>query len=215
MFDPLQNRRDFIKFAAVSAAAVPLFAACSDDTFAQKSGDDLGTVLKRNAVQDKNCEWCGARDVPNFVSARAVLASTDEKGEWLNISGTVFGRDGKPFAGALIYLYHTDIYGIYGRDGEHKHGRYRGWMLTGNDGRYEFETIRPASYPNSTIAAHVHMTVTTKDHKEDWIDSIVFDGDRFITDRERASRKGGFNPILTLERDAAGISRGVRNIQLT
>lgn len=214
MFDPLQNRRDFIKFAAASVAAVPLFAACSDDTFAQQSGDGLLAVLKRNSVQDKNCEWCDARDVPDGVSHQTILAGSEDKGDRIKISGTVYGNNGKPVPNALIYLYHTDVYGNYGAKGEHKHGRYRGWMLTGDDGRYEFETIRPASYPNSTIAAHIHMTVTTKDHREDWIDSILFEGDRFITDRERASRKGGFNPILTLEKDAAGISRGVRNIQL-
>ncbi|MDM7923990.1 MAG: hypothetical protein QUS14_16985, partial [Pyrinomonadaceae bacterium] len=64
------------------------------------------------------------------------------------------------------------------------------------------------------IAAHIHMTVTTADQKEDWIDSILFEGDRFITKRERESRKGGFNPILTLEKNAAGIYTGSRDIQL-
>lgn len=215
MFELLHSRRDFIKFAAVSAAAMPLLGACSDDTLAQRTNDDLLSVLRKNGVQDKNCEWCGARDAPDDVSPNAVFASADDKGDRLSISGTVYGRDGKPFPGALIYLYHTDIYGIYGRACEHKHGRYRGWMLTDAKGKYGFETIRPASYPNSTIAAHIHMTVTTREHKEDWIDSILFEGDRFISRRERESRKGGFDPILTLEKNTDGVYRGVRDIQLT
>ena len=133
------------------------------------------------------------------------------------ISGKIFQADGKTHApNILIYLYHTDMYGIYGRRGEHKHGKFRGWLLTDEKGRYEFRSIKPASYPNSTISAHVHMTLTGKDFREDWIDSILFDGDRFITAQERnqAGRRGGFNPILKVEKDSKGILRGVRDIQL-
>lgn len=86
--------------------------------------------------------------------------------------------------------------------------------MTDEKGTYEFESIRPASYPNSTIAAHIHMTVTTVDRKEDWIDSILFEGDRFITERERESRKGGFDPILKLTKNADGVFTGVRDIKL-
>jgi protocatechuate 3,4-dioxygenase, beta subunit len=132
------------------------------------------------------------------------------------ISGTVYQPDGKtPAPNTLMYLYHTDIYGHYGKGSEPRHGRYRGWMLTDEKGRYEFSSIRPASYPDSTISAHVHMTITTKDMREDWVDSILFEGDRFITTRERSQiGKGGFNPILNMEKGADGVMRGVRDIQL-
>lgn len=57
------------------------------------------------------------------------------------------------------------------------------------------------------------MTVTTPETREDWIDSILFKGDSLITAHERESRKGGFNPILTLER-SGGLLSGVRDIAL-
>ena len=57
------------------------------------------------------------------------------------------------------------------------------------------------------------MTVTTPGTREDWIDSILFEGDSLITKRERESRKGGFNPILTLERKG-GVLAGIRDIAL-
>ncbi|MEO7672867.1 MAG: hypothetical protein ABIU09_02170 [Pyrinomonadaceae bacterium] len=143
------------------------------------------------------------------------MAPDSDKGERILVSGTVLRPDGKtPAANTLIYLYHTDIYGIYGRNGEHRHGRYRGWMLTDSRGRYEFESIKPASYPNSTIASHIHITLTTESLKEDWVDSILFEGDRFITEQERVVRKGGFDPVLKFVRGSDGISRGVRDIQL-
>jgi hypothetical protein len=58
------------------------------------------------------------------------------------------------------------------------------------------------------------MTLTGKNFKEDSIDSILFEGDKFITSEERITRKGGFNPIVKLEKGADGILRAVRDIQL-
>lgn len=60
------------------------------------------------------------------------------------------------------------------------------------------------------------MTLTTKNSREDWIDSILFEGDRLISTHERnlAGRKGGFNPILTFKKGADGVLKAERNIQL-
>ena len=46
--------------------------------------------------------------------------------------------------------------------------------------------------------------------------SILFEDDRFLTAREREStgKRGGFNPIVRLEKDPGGIARAVRNIRL-
>ena len=138
--------------------------------------------------------------------------------ELMKISGTVYQPDGKtPAANTLIYLYHTDIEGYYGRTSEeHKHGRYRGWMLTNKDGRYAFVTIKPAPYPVNRFAAHIHMTVTTPTAREDWIDSILFEGDNLISSREReeAGRRGGFNPIVSLKKGDGGLYYATRDIQL-
>ncbi|CAN5775625.1 hypothetical protein BH24ACI3_BH24ACI3_00920 [soil metagenome] len=199
---------------AAASALLPLISGCRGSASAQRGADLLGR-LRQNGVQDANCEWCGARDTPDGVSSRAILAATDEEGERIAIAGTVFAADGMtPAPNTLIYLYHTDANGIYGSGGEHRHGRYRSWLLTDSRGKYQFETIRPASYPDSTIAAHIHMTITTEKQREDWIDSILFAGDRFITAREREGRKGGFDPVVKLEMNDKGVLSGVRNIKL-
>lgn len=212
----IENRREFLQRASIAALAFPLLLNCKNDTLAQKSGEGILSLIKKNA-KPAGAEGMGAIDAPSSVSWRTALAKETDEGEPMIISGTVFQADGKtPAPNILIYLYHTDMYGIYGKRGEHKHGKHRGWMLTDEKGNYEFRSIRPASYPNTTISAHVHMTLTGKDFEEDWIDSILFEGDRFISERERnqAGRKGGFNPILKLEKDAKGILRGVRDIKL-
>lgn len=211
-----ESRREFLRRASLAAAAFPFLLNCQSDTLAQKSGGDVLSQIKKNTVPF-NGEWNGAYDAPAGVSWKTALSTGADQGDKMIISGTVFEADGKtPASGVLIYLYHTDAQGFYGKSGEHKHGRYRGWMLTDERGRYEFQTIKPAPYPENRFAAHIHTTLTTASMKEDWIDSYLFEGDPLISARERetAGKKGGFNPILKLEKDAAGIWRARRDIRL-
>ena len=214
----IENRREFLQKASLAALVFPLLLSCRNDTLAQKSDDKLLDLIRKNGIgREGPGEWSGAANAPDTVSWKTVLADEKTEGEPMIISGTVFQKDAKtPAPNILIYFYHTDMYGIYGRRGEPHHGKFRGWMLTDARGRYEFRSIRPASYPETTISAHVHMTLTGKDFKEDWIDSILFEGDKFISDRERnqAGRRGGFNPIVKLEKGADGIFRSTRDIQL-
>lgn len=213
----IENRRDFLKHVSMAAIAFPLLIGCESNSLAQKNQTDVLTLLRRNA-QGRGAEAMGAIDVPDTVSWRTAFSISKDDGEPMIISGTVFKADGKtPAPNTLIYFYHTDKFGIYGREGQPKHGRFRGWMLTDAKGRYEFASIRPASYPNSTQSQHVHMTVTTPEAREDWIDSILFEGDRFLTARERdwSGKRGGFNPIVKLTPGKDGIMHAVRDIQLT
>ncbi len=210
------DRREFVA-AAGSFTAALLLTGCQDETIAQKISENVIDLLRKNAVSDPGIVWCGAREVPDNVASTAKLHNGASGVDLLKISGTVYASDGKtPAPDTLIYLYHTDVHGIYGRSGEPRHGRYRTWLLTDRTGSYSFETIRPASYPDSTIASHIHMTVTTVEQKEDWIDSILFEGDRFISDseRRRAGQKGGFQPIIGLEKNAEGLYFGRRDIKL-
>ena len=213
----VKERREFLKRAIVAASALPLLAACGGDAAAQRT-DTILEAIKRNALPDPNGSWNGAVSVPADVSWRTVLSEEKDKGEPIEIAGVVYLADGKtPAPNTLIYLYHTDFEGYYGRgSGVHRHGKYRGWMMTDKDGKYAFRTIKPAPYPENRFAAHIHMTVTTAKAKEDWIDSILFEGDRLISPQERAQagRRGGFNPILSFEKGEGGLLRATRNIQL-
>lgn len=212
-----ESRRDFLKRASIAAFVFPLLINCKSDILAQKSNGDFLDLIKKNA-KPASAEGMGAIDAPANISWKTVLSTDADKGEKMIVSGTIFEPDGKtPAPNVLIYLYHTDIYGYYGRkSGEHKHGRYRGWMLTNAQGKYEFQTIKPAPYPENRFAAHIHTTLTTKTMKEDWIDNYLFEGDTLISARERetAGKKGGFNPILKLEKNTNGIWTAQRDIQL-
>lgn len=201
----------------MTAMAFPFLIGCKGDTLAHSTESDILTLIKKNA-RGAGVEGMGAIDAPVNVGAKTVLSNETDKGEPIKISGIVYQADGKtPAPNTLIYLYHTDFEGYYGRrPDEHKHGRYRGWMLTDKAGRYAFNTIKAAPYPENRWAAHIHMTVTTEKMREDWIDSILFEGDSLISARERegAGQKGGFNPIVKLIRGDGGWLIGTRDIQL-
>ncbi len=213
-----ENRRDFLKKMALSTASLALLANCRYEATAQKTEDSILETIKRNAIQDVNGEWSGAISVPADVSTKTELLNETDKGEPIKISGTVFQADGKtPAPNTLIYIYHTDFEGYYGRSRNvHRHGKYRGWMLTNKDGRYAFNTIKPAPYPANRFAAHIHMTVTTATTKEDWVDSILFEGDSLISsqERSRAGQKGGFNPIVSFTKGDGGLLYATRDIHL-
>ncbi len=211
-----KSRRDFLKNALITTAALPLLSACRSRTFAEAPKPDILELIKKN-TQPRGAEAMGAIDAPTNVSWMTTLSKETDKGEPMEINGTVYQSDGKtPAPNTLIYLYHTDFEGIYGRGNEHKHGQYRGWMLTDKEGKYSLRTIKAAPYPEMKWAAHIHMTVTGVKFREDWIDSILFEGDRLINAREReaAGTRGGFMPIVTLTKGADGILRGTRDILL-
>ncbi len=210
-----ENRRDFLKRALVAATALPFLISCKTDTLAQKTESEL-SLIKKNAMPS-GTEARGAIDAPDYVSWRTALSKKSDKDEAMIISGTIFQSDGKtPVPNILIYFYHTDSDGIYGRRGEVRDGHFRGWLLTGANGKYEFSSIKPAPYPNRTEAAHVHMTLTGKNFTEDSINTILFEGDKFIKEQERKSvgKWGEFIPILKLEKGADGILRGTRDFKL-
>lgn len=218
MHDQSSPRRTFINRQSAVHLMLALFALSLSGMAENGSAAEESelSLIRRNAMP-LGTEARGAIEAPDDVSWKTVLSKKSDKDEPLTISGTIFQADGKtPAPNILIYFYHTDSDGFYGTKGEVRDGHFRGWLLTGADGKYEFSTIKPAPYPNRTEAAHIHMTLTGMNFKEDSTDAILFEGDKFITAQDRAldGKKGGFPSILKLEKGADGILRGMRNIKL-
>jgi len=111
----------------------------------------------REPIVGLPCEGCEAvfEGLPATLLSTARIAPADEPGERMRIEGTVFDENGKPLPGVIVYAYHTDAHGIYPRNetepgpAGRRHGRLRGWAKTDEKGRYRFDTIRPAGYPDT------------------------------------------------------------------
>lgn len=135
------------------------------------------------------------------------------------ISGTIYAPDGRtPLEGIDLFVYQTDASGVYstsGNGGDNRNTRIHGLVRSGADGRYEFRTIKPGSYPGSRNPAHIHAYVSGTGYPEYWIDEYHFSDDPFVTDGMR-SKAGteGFSSIITLTRGADGILRGIRDIKV-
>lgn len=212
----IENRRDFLKRAGFLAASLPLIVGCKNEIFSQN--EDILSLIKKNAVQHDG-EWNGAKDAPQNVSWLTDLAKDSDKGERIKIYGTIYEADGKtPAPNILIYLYHTDTDGFYGKNqNEHRHGHFRNWMLTDSKGRYEFTSIKAGQYPQRIDPAHIHITLTGINFREDWSDEIWFEGDDRINSeliQKRVLGKGGFQPIIKLEKNSNGILVGKRDMKL-
>ncbi|MGZ8847057.1 MAG: dioxygenase family protein [Pyrinomonadaceae bacterium] len=148
------------------------------------------------------------------------IVSEQEPGEPLIVSGTIYSPDGKqPLPGITLYVYQTDVTGRYstsGTGGDNRATRIHGVMRTNADGRYEFRTIKPGSYPNSRNPAHIHAYVSGPGYPEYWIDEYLFADDPFVKDedKQKASGQGKFSPILSLTRGSDGILRALRDIKI-
>ncbi|MBR9845951.1 MAG: intradiol ring-cleavage dioxygenase [Algicola sp.] len=175
-----------------------LFAIISIHSCAQSQSTQIGGPCEDcDAVNDfgeKNLKWSdtiyGFSSHPNKIK----------------ISGTVYQNDGTtPAEDVILYMYHTDATGRYptrptSTGLERRHGYLRTWLKTNSKGNYEFYTTRPASYPNSTIPQHIHVTVKEPDKKEYYIEDFFFADDSLLTPDilNRAKPRGG-SGVISLE----------------
>lgn len=190
--------------------------ACAQQS-EQPNKRDVKDVKTGDGCED--CEAIYECPVPfNHLNNIDTLPGFDRPGPKIEISGTVYKRDGvTPAAGVVLYVYHTDQQGIYPKDRNSKgpgsrHGYIRGWIKTDTTGRYRFYTLVPASYPNSNNPKHIHVIVKEPGKTEYWIDDFYFADDPLLPKKAAHHPRGG-NGIVQPAKDGL-ILKATRNIQL-
>lgn len=205
-------------------AMMALVAACLLGASACAQAEAPSRERPREPVVGLPCEGCEAvfEGLPESLASSARIAPVGEPGEPMRIEGTVLDASGKPASGVIVYAYHTNDRGIYprtGRSGERaatRHGALRGWALSDGNGRYRFETIRPAGYPQTDIPAHVHMHVIEPGRCTYYIDDILFEDDPRLTEshRRQLDRGRGGSGVVSPRRDPNGAWVVTRDIHL-
>ena len=194
--------------AAASVLAAAL-AACGAAPASQDQDAELNGA-RADLYQCEGCDGVYERDA-SHLSSHGRIGPADEPGEPLTLQGTVYKSDGQtPAPDIVIYAYQTNSDGLYANgsnetEWSRRHGNLRGWVKTGHDGTYRFETIKPAPYPDQDMPAHVHFTILEPGRQPYWIDDIVFDGEFGVTDdyRRQMTNRGG-NGISSLGTGADG-----------
>jgi len=142
------------------------------------------------------------------------IAPENEPGERMIVNGTVYDEDGKtPLAGVELFVYHTDVNGIYG---ENNQFRLKGTIVTNKDGKYEYNTIKPGSYPGGNAPAHVHYKITGKNISGLGFVVLRFKGDPYLTAKETKTElvKKNFSQIQELKKGSDGILRCTMDIRV-
>jgi catechol 1,2-dioxygenase len=110
------------------------------------------------------------------------IARASTPGVPLEVSGTVFGANGRPLAGATIDVWQASPVGLYeNQDPGQPAMNLRGRFTSDAQGRYSFRSVRPAGYPVPTAGpcgallraqqrhpfrpAHLHFMVSSPGHK--------------------------------------------------
>jgi protocatechuate 3,4-dioxygenase beta subunit len=140
---------------------------------------------------------------PAAVGAVSRIAPANEPGTPLVIDGRVYQADGRtPAPGITVFAYQTDRTGVYDVPSAGAHSwRLKGWAVTDAEGRFQFRTIRPASYPNATVPQHVHLHLEGPSVPRRWTTELEFDDDPKVTARQREESRqagmfGGVRPVL-------------------
>ena len=126
------------------------------------------------------------RDLIKKYSKETVLkiVNNDEPGKKIKVIGTVKNESGQPVANAFVYLYQTDSRGWYAAnsphvqayEGDFRHARLFGYLMTDANGRFELHTVKPSGYPRSDLPAHIHVHVS-KEGFSDYSTEFLFDDD--------------------------------------
>ncbi|PNQ73155.1 intradiol ring-cleavage dioxygenase [Hanstruepera neustonica] len=154
--------------------------------------------------------------MPQNIKAIDTCPAWQQQGQKLLVTGTIYKQDGKtPAPNIILYYYHTDIYGKYPNSHNldsrvARHGYMRGWVKTDNQGHYAIYTVRPASYPNTQIMAHIHPAIKEPQFEHPYyIDEWVFDDDPFLTDAQRRNmtNRGGSGILKTTQMNGMQVAQ--------
>jgi protocatechuate 3,4-dioxygenase beta subunit len=107
----------------------------------------------------------------------------------------VSGGERTPVGAARVLAFHTDSDGYYSVDGmDERNARLCGVVVTDGEGRFRFETIRPAHYATGGPPAHVHFELTLPGERMRRF-TLSFEGDPELGGRAAGERWDTVRPV--------------------
>ena len=174
----------------------PLFSQQNKEALIKETEEKLknntatiSQILTDNKFDALHPETSFRELIEKYCKAEIISIATDTiPGKKIKVIGTVKDNEGKPVAGALVYLYHTDSRGWYAADAPHvllyegdiRHARLFGYVKTNKEGKFELHTIKPAGYPKSDLPAHIHVHVTAQGYRSFGTEFLFDDDERLV-----------------------------------
>jgi protocatechuate 3,4-dioxygenase beta subunit len=157
----------------------------------------------------------GTDDVRESDSDLTIHGAGEPIGERIIVGGRVLGSDGRPVRSALIEIWQANAAGRYlHRVDQHPapldpNFTGGGRVLTDEEGRYRFITIKPGAYPwknhhNAWRPRHIHLSVFGRAFTERLVTQMYFPGDPLFA----------YDPIYQSVRDAKARERMVSAFDL-
>jgi protocatechuate 3,4-dioxygenase beta subunit len=194
----MMKRRQFITSAALSVTAMSTFGFIRFD--GEKYVGDCATTS----------DILGPFYRPGSP-VRSNLHIPGEKGEKVELSGKILHQDcTTPYKNAKVELWHCDAEEVY--DNSTADFRYRGTVMTDNEGNYAFQTILPVPYDAGgglIRPAHFHLMVTAEGYQS-LVTQLYFNGDKQIEGDPWASRST--DRILEVEKLGDGSNKVIYNV---
>ncbi|MET0857601.1 MAG: protocatechuate 3,4-dioxygenase subunit beta [Telluria sp.] len=125
--------------------------------------------------------------LPNDTDLTA-HGSAEPLGEKIVVTGHVLDEDGKPVRNSLLEVWQCNAAGRYRHKRDQHHApldpNFNGWgkMMTDDDGRYRFVTIKPGPYPwgnhdKAWRPAHIHFSMFGNVYAQRLVTQMYFPGD--------------------------------------
>jgi protocatechuate 3,4-dioxygenase beta subunit len=134
------------------------------------------------------------------IKSNLQIIGPAESGKKITVTGLVKDDNGKPVKNAMVYCYQTDNKGFYafdtthvfGNEGDRRHARLFGYMITNAEGKFVLHSIHPVGYPKSALPSHIHCEITAAGYRT-MITELLFDEDERLTqDQRKRSLLEGF-----------------------
>ncbi|WP_314503993.1 protocatechuate 3,4-dioxygenase subunit beta [uncultured Microbacterium sp.] len=167
----------------------------------------------------------GQRDVAVIESDLTLQHTGEPQGERITVSGRLLDSYGRPLRNQLIEIWQANAAGRY----IHQRDQHpapldpnftgAGRLVTGDDGRYFFTTIKPGPYPwknhvNAWRPAHIHFSVFGSAFTQRIITQMYFPGDPLFaldpiynsirSQKDRDRLIGAYNHDLTVPEFSMG-----------
>ena len=136
----------------------------------------------------------------------------------IKITGTIYLSDGvTPAKDVILYVNQPDEDGNYELKKDEYSKRYvhhRGWVKTGDDGRYTLYTFVPGKFLRSKELKQIHRIIKEPGKPEYAISSFFFNDDPLIPSLTLACRAKAVQSMLRLDDEEDGMYVATKDIKL-